>query len=72
MQACVPLDPRVYSGWFAAEQGLPQVYVLTPLLFNILFVPVIKGAYTCFKEDKDITNALVHLRNNKGAGGGRE
>ena len=47
------------------------MYVLVPLLFNILFVTVINVAYTCFKEDKDITNALVHLRKNRGAGGGR-
>ena len=45
------------------------MYVLVPLLFNILFVTVINEAYTCFKEDKNITNALVHLRKNKGAGG---
>ena len=48
------------------------MYVLTPLLFKILFVAVIDVAHTCSKEDKDITNALVHLRNNKGAGGGRK
>ena len=72
MQACVQLDDRVYSGWFAVEQGLRQVYVLAPILFNILYAAVINVAYTCFKEDKDITNALVHLRKNKGAGGGAE
>ena len=72
MQACVRLDDRVYSGWFAVEQGLRQMYVLAPLLLNILFAAVINVAYTCFKEDKDITNTLVHPRKNKGAGGGAE
>ena len=69
--ACVWFGDRVYLGWFAVEQGLRQVYVYAPLLFSILFAAVIKVAYTCFREDKDITNALVHLRKNEGAGEGR-
>ena len=30
MQACMRLDDRVYSGWFAVDQGLRQRYVLAP------------------------------------------
>ena len=37
MRACVRLDDRVCSGWFAVEQGLGQGCVLAPLLFNIFF-----------------------------------
>ena len=50
------------------EQGLCQGRVLAPLLFNILFVVVIKVVYTYFKVDKDI-DALVKIRRNAGAVG---
>ena len=61
------LDDRVCSGWFAVEQGLRQGCVLVPLLSNIFFAAVINVAYTRFKADKDIIDALVHLRKKKGA-----
>ena len=70
MRACVRLDDRVCSGWFAVEQALRQWCVLAPLLFNILFAAVIKVAYTRFKADKDIMDALVHLKKKNGRGGG--
>ena len=35
MRACVRLDDRVCSRWFAVEQGLRQGCVLAPLLFTI-------------------------------------
>ena len=63
----VRFDDRVYSEDFAVEQGLRHVCV--PLLFNILFAAVINVAYTRFKADKDIMDALVHLVKNKAAGG---
>ena len=63
------LDDRVCSGWFAVEQGFHQRCVLAPLLFNIFFAAVINVAYTHFKVDKDIMDALVHLRKKKGARG---
>ena len=65
IRACVWLDNRVCSGWFAVEQGLRQGCMLAPLLFNIFFATVINVASTRFKEDKGITNALVHLRKKK-------
>ena len=71
MRACVRLDDRVYSGWFAAEQGLRQGCVLAPLLFNTFFAAVINVASTSFKADKGIMDALVHLRKKKWAGGAR-
>ena len=69
MRECVWFDDRVCSGWFAVEEGLRQGCVHAPLLFNILFAAVINVAYTRFKADKDITEALMHLRKKKGAGG---
>ena len=53
------------------EQGLRQRCVLAPLLVDIFFAVVINVAYTRFKADKDIMDALVHLRGKKrGRGGG--
>ena len=69
MRACVWLDDRVCSGWFAVEQGLRQGCVLAPLLLNILLAVVTNVAYTRFKADQDIMDALVHLKKKKGAGG---
>ena len=68
MRACVRLDDRICSRWFAVEQGLRQWCVLAPLLFNIFFVAVVNVASTRFKADKGIMGALVHLRKKRWAG----
>ena len=69
MRACVRLDDRVCSRWFAVEQGLRQRCVLVPLLFNIFFAAVINVASTRFKANKGIMEALVHRKKKRGAGG---
>ena len=72
MRACVRLDDRVCSRWFAVKQGLRQGCVLAPLLFNIFFAAVINVASMRFKADEAIMDALVHLRKKRRArAGGR-
>ena len=61
MRVCVRLDDTVCSGWFAVEKGT--------VLFVIFFAVAVSVAYTRFKADKDIMDALVHLRKKKGAKG---
>ena len=39
------------------------------LLFNIFFAAVINVTYTRYKADKNIMDALVHLKKKKGARG---
>ena len=51
------------------EQGLHQGCVLASSLFGILFVGFRDVAYTRFEADKDIIDALVHLREKPGARG---
>ena len=51
------------------EQDLRQRCVLAPLLINIFFAAVINVAYTRFKADKDIKDALVHLNKKNGGKG---
>ena len=69
MRACVRLDDRVCSRWFAVEQGLRQGCVLAPLLFNIFFAGVINLASARVKADKGLMDALVHLRKKREAWG---
>ena len=72
IRACVRLDGRVCSKWFAVEQGLRQGYVLTLLLFNIFFVTIIKVTSTRFKADKGIINALFGAPEEEKGGGGKQ
>ena len=61
MRAYVRLGDGVCSKWFV-EQGLRQGCVLAPLLFNTFFAAVLNVAYTRFKANKDMVDALVHIQ----------
>ena len=52
VRACVRLDDRVCSRWFAVEQVLRQGCVLAPLLFNIFFAAVINVASRVSRRTK--------------------
>ena len=69
MRDCVRLDDSVCSRWIAVEQDIRQGCVLAPLLFTTFFAAVINVVSTRFKADKGFTDALVHLRKKRGAGG---
>ena len=62
MRACVRPDNGVCSDWFEVEQGLPQIYVLSPLLFNIFFAAVLTVVLQRFSEDTVILVEMVHLK----------
>ena len=69
MRACVRLDDKVCTRWFAVEQGLRQGCLLAPLLFDIFFAAVINLASTRFKADESIVDTLVYLRKKRGGRG---
>ena len=71
MRACMRLDEEVCSRWLVVEHEVRQGCVLAPLLFNIFFAVIMNVAYTPFKVDEDIMDALVHLRKKIGAWGRR-
>ena len=52
IRACVRLDDRVCSRWFAVEQDFRQGCVLAPLLFNIFFAAVINVPSTRLRRTK--------------------
>ena len=56
-------DPEgIGSGWYTTvEKGLHARCVLALLLINIFFAGFINVAYTRFKVENDIMDALVHL-----------
>ena len=48
--------------WFDVAQGLRQVCVLFPLLFNVFFVAILLVALEGFSKVVDILADLIHLK----------
>ena len=61
LRARVQLDDGDFSAWFNFCQGLRQGFVLSPLMFNILFAAVIMVVLQRFAEDPLIFSDLVYL-----------
>ena len=55
-------DDGVCSDWFELFQGLQQICVLSPLLFNIFIAAVLTIFLRRFSEDTVILTKLVHLK----------
>ena len=62
MRACVRNDNGDCLEDINVEQGLPQGFVLSPLLFNIFFAAALQVALQRFSEDPEILADLVHLQ----------
>ena len=61
MRARVQLDGN-FPAWFIDCWGLRQGWVLSPILFNIVFVVVIIVVLQRFAEDPLIVSDLVYTR----------
>ena len=61
MRACVRSDDGRCSEWFEVAQGLRQVCVLSPLLFNVFFAAILRVVLERFSKDAGTLADLVHL-----------
>ena len=62
MRVCVRPDNGACSDWFEVEQGLPQMYMLFPLWFNIFFAIVLTVVLQRFSDDTVILIEMVLLK----------
>ena len=63
MRACVGSTTGcTRTGLLWNRPFIIYICLLVPLLFNIFFVVVINVAYARFKADKQVMDALVHLK----------
>ena len=58
MRACVRNDDDRWSEWFEMAQGLHQGYVLSPLLFKILFAAILFVGLERSSKDADNGKSL--------------
>ena len=68
MTACVRLDDGECLDMFDVEQGLRQVCVLAPLLFDIVFTAVLRVAGKRVTADAVIMDSTVQLQRKKKRG----
>ena len=62
VRACVRNDDGVWSEWFEVAQRLRQGWVLSPLLFNVIFFVILLVPLERFSKDADTLADLVHLQ----------
>ena len=68
MRSCLRLDNGECSNMFDVDQGLRRGCVLAPLLFNIVFTPVLRVAEKSFTADAVIMDSMVQLQGKKEKG----
>ena len=66
---CELSEDGMCSEAFDVEQGSRQVYVLSPLPFNIFFATVLAVILQHFSTDEEVLASLVHLEESRGAMG---
>ena len=61
MRACARSDDGRCSEWFDVPQGLRQGCFLSPLLFSVFFVAILRVVLERLSKDAGILADLIHL-----------
>ena len=66
------MDDGEFLDWFGVEQGLCQAYLLTRLLFKMLFAAVLRVVMGRVSADADVVKDMVSTNKARENKGGRE